>query len=91
MAVDDPGALAPLLRTDAGPGWTLARSRLGGLLGVAADHPLVRLAAGWLVGQLFDPADAQEQAATATVLARAAGAVRSPETAAQAQPGPGPG
>ncbi len=91
VAVDDPGALAPLLRTDAGPGWTLARSRLRGLLGVAADDPLVRLAAGWLVGQLFDPADAQEQAATATVLARAAGPVRGPGAAAQAQPGPGPG
>jgi AcrR family transcriptional regulator len=97
VAVDDPGALAPLLRADDGPAWALAHARLAALLGVPEHDPLVRLTASWLVGQLFDPADAQEQASTASLLAAAAadgtvhGASAVREPADQPLPGPVPG
>ncbi len=90
VAVEDPGALAPLLVADDGEAWTTARGRLADLLGVPAQDPLVRLTASWLVGQVFDPADAPEQAATALVLARASvQARRAAEPVAGAGPGPG--
>jgi AcrR family transcriptional regulator len=103
VATDDPGALAPLLRADGGPAWTLARARLAHMLGVPAEHSLVRLTASWLVGQLFDPADAQLQGSTAALISRAAVLARTVEALpAQAagsgagpepgpEPGPGPG
>ena len=72
VALEDPGALEPLLRSSDAAGWVSARERLASLLGIPTDDPLVRLTAGWLVGQVFDPADAPAQAVVATALARSA-------------------
>ena len=72
VAAEAPGALAPLLVADDSPGWLAARTRLSALLGVPPDDPLVRLAAGWVVGQVLDPQDPAAQMVTATALARAA-------------------
>jgi AcrR family transcriptional regulator len=103
VAAEDPAALLPLWRVDDGPGWQAARSRLSAVLGVPAEDPLVRLAAGWLVSQLVDPEDPADQAVTASALARVAAqsrrGLRDPAGAlAEAltvvgpdEPGPGPG
>ncbi len=72
VAQEDPAALTPLLRTGDDEGWRTARARLSALLGVPADDPLVRLAAGWVVGQLFDPDEPDAQSVTATAIARSA-------------------
>jgi AcrR family transcriptional regulator len=72
VAAENPGALVPLWRSDGGLAWTLARGRLAAILGVPADDPLVRLAAGWVVSQVLDPEDPADQAVTAAALARAA-------------------
>jgi AcrR family transcriptional regulator len=72
VAREDPGALTPLLRADDGAAWQAARARLSALLGVPPDDALVRLTAGWLVGQVLDPQDPAAQTIVAATLARAA-------------------
>jgi AcrR family transcriptional regulator len=107
VAGEDPAALRALLVQDEGPGWTLAVRRLSALLRLPSGHVVVRLVAGWLAGQLFDPQELEQRAATATVLAQLAAQARRDalpgvdpgprppqgvdDPPAPAQPGPGPG
>ena len=72
VAAEDPGALAPLLVADDGPAGSPPAPGCRPCSGSPPDDPLVRLAAGWVVGQVLDPQDPAAQMVTATALARAA-------------------
>jgi hypothetical protein len=72
VAQEDPGGLATLLSFTEGGSWQLARSRLAALLGVPPESAVVPLAAGWLLGQLFDPQPATVRARTAALVVAAA-------------------
>jgi len=98
VAAQDPAALAALLVEDNGEGWACARDRLSALLGLPARHVVIRVVAGWLAGQLFDPQEPGQRAATAELLVRTAvqarrdpvpGAVLDPPPGVETGPGPG--
>ena len=68
------------------------------MLGLPAGHVVIRVVAGWLTGQLFDPQEPGQRTATAELLVRTAvqarrdpvpGAV--PDPLPVVEPGPGPG
>ncbi len=74
VALDEPGALVPLLTAGDGPGWTHARGRAAELLGVDLAHPVVELVLLWLASMLLAPAAPDVRRATAALLVAAAAA-----------------